>query len=315
MRGRRVHGERLSIPYFPGVGATDPSDAIQGRAFLFVRDLPLGIVPLRTHEAEGFDVELEPASREAADWLARLLVTRNHQFGLGDALCDFIHELVGSLAYSGEMLFEIVSSASDSGEQRLPAVELAPLPRGRVFRIGGRYVQLVPDYARGELGKRYVVIPGDRIWRLRFPSELGSPHDHRRLLRNLRSISDITPAFAMGPAMGSDVPGYDFPTFRLMADAEVEHLTGRWGSIPSLQRIDGTTEFYFFAQMLRFRRAQALVREQIVKDINVLLDRLGVGSVLSIKGLPTSDQIARLARDLQSGSIDFARAAERSDVP
>jgi hypothetical protein len=67
--------------------------------------------------------------------------------------------------------------------------------------------------------------------------------------------------------------------------------------------------------VLRFRRAQALVREQIIHDINGLVRRLGVDAQVSIRGLPTSDEIAQLARDLQDGKIEFSRAAEGSRVP
>ena len=92
----------------------------------------------------------------------------------------------------------------------------------------------------------------------------------------------------------------------------VEHVTRRWGSIPSLQRIDGTTDFYLFAQTLRFRRAQALLREQLVRDINELMRRLGFNASLVVQGLPTSDEISALLARLQAGEIDFAQAMRQS---
>jgi hypothetical protein len=315
MSAEDERGERLSIPYSPGRHEVDDDAAMRGRAFLFVRDLPLGIMPYRTSDEDDFVVSLEPTNDEVSAWLMRLLDISGHRpWNLEEMLSDFVREVVGSLAYAGELHLEIVPSATE-GAQSLPNVELVPLPLGHVMKVANRYVQLVPSYSRAELGRRYVAIPADKIWGLRLPRTLGSPRRHRGMLCRLADVSDVIPDFALSPTMGSDIPGWDFQASRFATDAEVENLTKHWGSIPSLQRIDGTTEFYFFARTLQFRRSEALIRQRIIDDINALLQRLDVQSQLRVSGLPTSEQIAQLIRGLEGGEIDFARAAAESRVP
>jgi hypothetical protein len=309
--------DRLSIGYFPGGQRDDADLRLQGRAFLFVRDLPLGVMPYRTSGKSDFVATLAPDDEGTSQWLMELLDMRGHRhWDLEDAVSDFVREVVGALAYSGELHFEIVPTAEEPGEgPQLPRVRLLLFPPGRVIKAGRRYLQLVPKYARQEVGKRYVSIPAARVWRLQLPRSLGSPRRHRRMLRRLALASDVVPSFAHGPTLGSDVIGYDLGAYRLAKDAEVENLTKLWGSIPSLQRIEGTTEFYLFARTLQFRRSVAALREKVVDDINALIKRLGSASRLEIKGLPTSERIEELMDQLQDGTIDFKQALEDSRTP
>jgi hypothetical protein len=76
--------------------------------------------------------------------------------------------------------------------------------------------------------------------------------------------------------------------------------------------LKGQTEFYLFAHTLRFRRSVAVLREQVVEDINALIKRLGSASRLEIEGLPTSERIKELMDQLQDVTIDFKQASEES---
>ncbi len=309
---------RRSIAYFPGQERDDADLRLQGYAFMFVRDLPLDVMPYRSSGTSDFTATVTPEDENTSRWLMELLEMHGHRrWDMEDAISDFVREVVGALAYSGELYFEIVPVAAkgQGGAQQLPQVQLVLLPPGKVVKAGGRYLQLVPRYARQEVGRRFVSIPADRVWRLRLPRILGSPRRHQRMLRRLALASDVVPPFAHGPTLGLDVAGYDLGAYRLAKGAEVENLTKRWGSIPSLQRIEGTTEFYFFARTLQFRRSVAALREQVVDDINVLLKRLGLASRLEIGGLPTSEQIDKLMDQLQDGTIDFKQATEESRTP
>jgi hypothetical protein len=316
MTNPEIGTERISIAYFPGQEGDDADLRLQGRAFLFVRDLPLGIMPYRTSGTGDFTAALSPEDEHTAHWLIELLDMHGHRnWDLEDALSDFVREVAGALAYSGELHFEIIPTKEETSDEGQPQVRLVLLPPGRVIKAGGRYLQLVPKYAQQEVGKRIVSIPASRVWRLRLPRALGSPRRHKRLLRRLALVSDVIPSFARGPTLGSDVAGYELGAYRLATDAEVENLTKRWGSIPSLQRIDGTTEFYLFARTLQFRRSVATIRERVVDDINTLLERLGLATRLEIGGLPTSERIDDLMRQLQDGAIDFKQASEESGTP
>ncbi len=304
---------RRSVGYFPP-GEEEPTLPVAGTGWFFVEDFHVDLMPYRSTRESEFKVELSPTNDDVAGWLAALLGARsNRAYELEDAVCDFVRDLGHSLALNGEVFFEITTASSkDPG---LPNVALIPLPYGRVTRIASRYVQWVPRHLHSQLG-RWVLLPANVIWHLRLPRELGSPRQHRRLVRRLGEASGISPPFVLeDERLGANVRGYDFLTYRRAVDAEVEHLTRGWGGIPRLRVVEGATEYYFFERHVQWRRSQALVREHIISEINRLLHRLGVQSRLVVRGLPSSTDLAELRDRLRRGEADFAKVREESRVP
>jgi hypothetical protein len=53
------------------------------------------------------------------------------------------------------------------------------------------------------------------------------------------------------------------------------------------------------------------MREHIIKEINDLLVRLNIGSMIVISGLPTSDEILEIRKEMLDGRISFGKAFER----
>jgi hypothetical protein len=68
-----------------------------------------------------------------------------------------------------------------------------------------------------------------------------------------------------------------------------------------------------FSRRLQWKRAQALLREHLISELNELLRRLGIGSQLVVAGLPTAEGLAQTIRKLQRGemSVDQAMAVGR----
>jgi hypothetical protein len=311
---RRVESNtRRSAAYFPGIEQTDPFIRVQGRAFLLARDLPIGVTPYHEGDVDAFKAVLVPPVDDKTRNLVRKLLTSEHHHGFTDAVSAFIRETTEALAYSGELFYEIVESERDVEQEASGSGwQLAMLPPGKVLRCGAGCVQVIPDYARAELGRKAVWLPRRKVWRVAFPRKLIGARAYRRLLTRLAHLSDVTPEFVLTPALGADVEGYDFQTYHRASDAAVEHVTRRFGSIPSLLQIEPSTEFYYFDRTLQFRYAQALIREHLVDQFNVLLKRLEIASTVRLEGLPTSAEIATLRRQLTRGEIDFAAAAAGS---
>ena len=71
---------------------------------------------------------------------------------------------------------------------------------------------------------------------------------------------------------------------------------------------------FSFYKMITFRWAQAILREHIISEINRLFFRLKIACELQIAGLPTSSEILQVRRELQEGSMTFAKASDRVSV-
>lgn len=260
-------------------------------------------MPMRgSDDLPGFQVEISPQSPDSDAWLTRLLssVAQYESDRLDRALVDFTEVAAQFLGRRGEAVFELLWPTS--GGSQLPE-GLAILPPTKVARRPRHYAQLIPEADRRLFdGAKRILIPTSKVWRVRLPSSLGSSRQHRRMLRDLSH----TP-FGLGSQV-ERVPEYDFAAHHRTIEAFQERATNRWGSVPSLGRIDDTTEFYYFARILWWRRSQALLREHLIREINQLLYRLEVPGRLEVSGLTTAAEISRMLDSLHAGQVDVRDA-------
>ncbi len=303
---------RISRAYFPSNTGSRSEEGPM--AFMFTRDLPLGLMPLRSRRRDtAFTARLTTPNPQLEKQLNRFLQVRGYRgYNLADALTDFMHDTVQYLGAVGEMFFEIVDD--DTGGGVLEGKSLEQLPQGKVLQFYNKYAQIVPfkDWKRGE--PKLIFIPAKNIWHLTLPRQLGSPRSHRALIRKLKKLSEPMPKFAIQDGgLGSSVQ-YDFMHHRKRKDIAVEYVTRDWGSIPSLRQIKGTTEYYYIVHSLQFSYCQALIREHIIKELNGVLARLDTGNTIEVEGLPSAKEIQQAIFDMQRGEIGFKEAIEVSRI-
>lgn len=297
---------RISRAYFPSrEGQLSPPG---GNAFMFVRDVPLGIMPSR-HDDGDFAVSLDPSDPVLQERIIVLLeIGQFSRYGLQEAVVDFVETLARDIAFSGECYFEVSDPEGSEG-----ARTLLILPPGIIRRRGASYLQVIPEADRHEGEPAEIEIPAKRMWHITLPPALGSPKEHRKLLRELEQLGMPVPGFALDADHFGAEAGFDFATSRRAMDVAVERVTRRWGTIPSFQRVNGTTEYYLFARRLQWNRAQALLREHILAALNVLLARFGLGR-LDVRGLPSASELSLSIDRLQRGEISVEEALASARV-
>ena len=302
---------RRSCAVFPSNADHHP----EGHAFLLARDIPLGIMPIQ-HLSEGrrpFSAELQPTNDARTEWLASLIdIGHGRPHTLTGAVSEFVETAANYLGYHGEMHLEI------TGDENGQPAKLLPLPPGRVSRLPRSYLQWVPKADREALGVgRFVSLPRECVWHLCLPHELASPRAHRRLLRRLEALSSPTPDFALKSPkldLGRSV-GFEFSRLQRAYERETERATKRWGTISSFQRpVGDSTEYFFIARRLEFHRAQATVRDHLVRELGRLLARLSVGEQLVVEGLVAPGDLTQTLNRLHAGEISFADALDAGRI-
>jgi len=230
---------------------------------------------------------------------------------LEDTLIEFVHQATQYLGTYGEMYFEIVDD--DSGGTVLTGKSLEILPKGKILHFFGKFIQIVPFKDWGE-GARAIFIPTKNIWHLMLPKKLGPPRRHRSLIRKLNYLSKPVPDFATKDGKMGASAQYDFMLDHDRKEIAVEYLTKKWGSIPSLRQIKGTTEYYYIIHSLQFSYSQALIREHIIVELNSIVARLGTRNTIKVEGLPLAKDIKEAMNKLQKGEIGFEQAIAAAKV-
>lgn len=297
---------RLSRAYFPNPERSSPELVLY--AFMFVRDVHTGIMPYRTGGKHPYTASLSKKNQALSEELAKFLSIDHHDgIFLGETLSETIETLSHYIVTFGEVYLEVVHE-DDKNRNGIKDKKLEFLPWGKVIKLFGRHMQVVPlrNWKRGE--KILYTIPSSRIWHIKLPRKLGTPRKHRKMLKKLNALSEPMPKFAHKDGDLGQSAKYDFMAHHHVKDIAVEQTTSHWGSIRSLSQIKGTTEYYYIVNRLQATYSQALLREHIIDEINDLLGKLGIKNKLKVEGLKLAADIKDAIRKLEKGEIGFDKA-------
>lgn len=285
---------RRSIPHFYEENPPRPEADLW--AYMVAEDIGLGILP------DELGVRLEPPNSPSAAVVLQLFPTRDgFRASLEERVTDFIEETTQYLAREGELWYEIVRRPTSISAGPPPFV-LASLPPGNTTQFPGRLIQHVPRASRPRVGRRYIVLPLRDAWHITLPPELGSPGEHRSLLRLLGS-SFFPPAFsveAMEP--GKSVKGYDFTVHRQTHQAWIAAATRRWGWTGRGMWAEEASAYFLDYRALRFRRAQVLLRGHIINEMNALIHREGIDTTIVTEELTSVEMIDAMLARIKEGT-------------
>jgi hypothetical protein len=249
---------------------------------VFTRDVPLGVVPIggRSDARPDFAVRID-GDEAAEQAIVSFLGRERDQRLLTEAVCDFIDEVAKLLVEYGEADYELVTRTG-SRPADADAAEARPPVK--------RHLELIPPRSLHAIGR-----------------PLGTPRSHRRMLRRLNRVEHASRRFTATPS--TNVPtGYDHRAAQRASESEVIRLTRRWGVLPFLEPKD-MTGYFLIAGAVYHRRAQTILRDHIIDQLNALLRAENLRHV-RIEGLPSVADIERTLAELAAGRIDLKEALE-----
>lgn len=277
-------------------------------AHMFTEDVHLAVMPIggRTERNKNFAVALE-GSPDACERARALLgeLAKFDRHDLAGVVCDAVGEIAKHLAWEGCAVYEIIPD--DSG-----ITHVHGFTSHRLVRLPGWFLQFIPRGDWEMWKKKWVVISASKIWHLEMPSVLGGQKGYKTALKKLRMFENLGPPFWKKELeRGEQSKNFDFQRYVSNSEIYFRQVTKVWGWNRRDWTQDRTTEFYSFYKMVNFRWAQAILREHIISEINILFSRLEMDCKLKVSGLPTSDEIVKVREELLSGSISFSQAADR----
>ncbi len=173
-------------------------------------------------------------------------------------------------------------------------------------------MQVIPRGDWDLWNKRVVVVPARRVWFLEMPPTLGGRRGYNRVLKRLRRYEHLGPEFwRKDLEHGIQSSDFDFQRYARNSEIYYGQVTKTWGWNRRDWSQERCTEFFAFYKMIRFRSAQAMLREHIFAELNGLFARLGIKCELQVAGLPTPENIQQTKRELSEGRITFGAASDR----
>lgn len=280
----------------------------------FMDDIRARVVPYRLHSAPRSPIAVEADSPSTK---ARVQVLFHSAYGHGpfdqsaeDGAIEFLRTASMLLLNLGGIThFELSDIDIEEKDKTIASYALQPIP-GRVIRIGRVYIQLVWPSA-DEQGRSWASIPSERVWTLKLPPQLGKHSDLVMFSRGLHEL-DKAQTFSYDFSMkASKLYGFDLASFHSRVNTYGIGLSSRWGwDMRMLHGSNPALEYYQIEKQLRFGFTLAILREHILSQMNMLLQKLGYNATVSLLGIPTANELLESLKALRERRLSFKKALE-----
>ena len=269
---------------------------------IFTEDIHLGIMPIggKSKNRPDFSVNLtgDEQNKEKAIKLLNS-VASNNRLSANELISDALDNIVKSLLYKGFSYYEITQDTSGF-------FQLGNFTSDRLANFLGLYFQFVPKADRNMWNKKFVVKASNSIWKILIPKVLGSSSGYRQLISGLANKADMYPKCFDIKDITTRQDQFDFKEYSIQTKVYQYRLLDLWGGTLRHSSTDYVNEYYLIHRIVRLNRAQAILREHIVNEINDLFDRLKIKSQIEVSGLPTVEFIDNQLKKLEAGELELS---------
>ena len=292
------------VPYYPSLRGYLKDDLY---SHMFTEDVHLGIMPIgiKSRDSEHFKAKLDGENKEKAKEILIKLGEFGNSYDLLEIASDAITNIARNLAFEGDVLYEIVNSNNE--------YNLYSFTSKRVIRFFTHYFQFIPKADWEYYKRKYSIIHKNNIWHLTIPKSLGGIHHFKIIKRKLSYSNHLAPTFYLDNIIKTDNI-FDYKKYIKTQVIYYNNTTLKWGWNRRDWSQEYCTEYYTIYKNLVFKRAQSILRNYIIDEINKLFIRLDIDSVLYVDGIPKPYYIDNLIRNLNKGEISLAKASEDASI-
>jgi hypothetical protein len=278
--------------------------------YIFTDEIHLGIMPIggrsRNHPDFSINITGDEKNKEKTTKLLTSLAS-NNRLSTNELVCDAVDNIVKSMLYSGMAYYEITQDTPGF-------LKLDNFTSDRLVNILGVYFQLVPAKDRKMWNKKFVVKASNSIWKIKIPKELGGDSGYRKLIQDLGNNTEMYPKCFDIEKIATQPSSFNFNEYISQTKIYQYSLLQLWGGTLRHTSTEYANEYYLIHRIVRFNRAQAILREHVISQLNILLSRKKIKSTIELFGLPTVQFIDEQLIKLQEGDVELAKVTNSTRV-
>lgn len=279
-----------------------------GVSHMFVEDMYAGIMPFMIYkgESEKYPIYIEPKDTAKERIIAKG-ISGNRGF-LGDALCDFVRHTTQALFQTGEVLYELVYKKNEQGE--IEEFGLTHLSSCYLYKFFGNYYQIIPWWVarKSNIKVGINIIPQNKVFKINFPKELGGKRKFKKTIKRLWYLGkNIFPEFQLNSIKNNEDTGLDLNKYTNLKYLEIAKLTKEIGWNQRKLSDGYITEYYSMIRQLRNKKAETIIRDKIINELNGYLNGeiLNFNIKIIYKNFPTIQNIEEQEERLKKGNVEF----------
>jgi len=307
-RNSRVRSDRPGqlAHYFPSLSTI--REALP-QWHMFTEDVTSGLMPHpRIRGSTNFLVSFGDVPVAAE--LLQSFTRNDNAYSQEQLVCDAVNEIGLNLSWQGRAIYQIAQDETDR-----KVIRLRYCTPQRLYRLPGVYLHHVPTPDREEFHAMFIVASRATVWDLGMPAQLGGTKGYFRILKGLKRYKGTFPSFVQDDLRSGRLTAhFQSSEYIRYREAEKSRITSLWGWPRRNSSLDHETEFFNFYRTITFRWAQAILRDHIITELNVLLKRLQINAQIAIQGLPTPDSILEVRQQMMDGNISFGEALRKTSI-
>lgn len=278
--------------------------------YMFWHDMTDFIMPINSR-GHAFSIALS-RKNSTKEKIIKEAFDHQRTHDLKEAVSEFIEEVGRSLFSHSESFHEIKITKDRSG--KVIKLEFLDIYPPSIIKVFGYYFQLIPWKAAQSAATKAGVrrVPNDFILHITSPSELGGKSGLRKVLKRLATLSKIPfPDFHLKSFEQNKQTGFDLNTYVESKYIEKAQLTKKFGWNQRKYQDNNILEYYSMHRHLEFAYSQTLIREHILKQLNIIIKK-HLGTEIEMSGLITSEDIKKEMGRLQEGNLEFNALYKRT---
>ncbi len=276
---------------------------------MFKEDIALDIMPIggRSRNQPEFAVNLLGDEKDVAVATSLLKsISENNHRNLDAVICAAVSKIATNLTGNGACTYELVKDSDGFASYLVTST--------RTYRLPFVTVQVIPRAERDIWKRRYVFCKNTRLWKISIPRAVGGAQGFRRTIHQLRKIPNgSTPEFVLNDLQAqTNFSHFDFSDYHRRQIAYIIKSTAHWNWHRRDWSDDGQSEYYRTYKRAKFKYAQAILREHILSELNILFHKINLDCHIQVSGLPSPSEINDILDQLHQGSVNFGEVYRRT---
>ena len=273
--------------------------------FMFIEDMHYGAVPHFSFRNNAFSVKLKNEDKALEAILTDALSDNTRCINLDNAFAEFIEKAAHNLFYYGVAMYEIIIEKDSNNI--ITGIELDPIMPLGINKFFGFYIQYIPTKALKRISIKTMlsIFPENRIFQIAFPSELGGRRGFNITMKKLSALSEdgVFPKFTLEST--ENECGFDSKMYANSKEKVVAKISRKYGWEQRGAINNKISEYYWVYRRLQLKESKAIVREAILKQLNLFLGALSFNNEIILEGLLDVKDFEKLRTELKQGGISI----------
>jgi hypothetical protein len=281
--------------------------------FMFIEDMHYGAIPHFSFRNNAFSVKLKNEDNVLEAILTDALSDDTRCINLDNAFAEFIEKAAHNLFYYGVAMYEIIIEKDSNNI--IKGIELDPIMPLGINKFFGFYIQHIPTKALKRISTKTTlsIFPENRILQIAFPSEFGGRRGFNMTMKKLSGLSEngVFPKFTLESI--ENECGFDSKMYASSKEKAVAKISKKYGWEQRGAINSKISEYYWVYRRLQLKETKAIVRESVLKHLNLFLRSLAFDNELVLEGLLGVKDFEKLRGELSRGDISIGDFIKKVD--